>query len=397
MAELDTFLRAARQIEAPDLWQEIDERSRSGALAAIPRSRIVGGRGRRTGLPRADSRLIAVVVAATLSITSTVLVVRTLHFERGIDEPAAAGTMTIAARIPVESGPTTMAFGDGSAWVTSAFTNVVQRIDPTTNTVVATIPAFGPNDSANEMAYSGSIWVSAEKAGLVRIDPQTNTVAARWGFQADFIDWSRGAVWVSSPERGRVVRIDPATDRVVAAIPVAGRPTGLLATDWAVWVVNDDPGSSSETLTQIDPRTNTVVRVVQPRGEIAEEIVWTPNDLLWVAACIRPTRDAPACAWSSLALDSRTGEIVHRRSGRVPGEPFDMHTADGGRLWGAIADYYTGIRPNTGTVFEVDPETGRVLRSIDVGTMVTDVTYGAGSIWAAERGSSQVVRIDPGP
>jgi len=95
----------------------------------------------------------------------------------------------------------------------------------------------------------------------------------------------------------------------------------------------------------------------------------------------------------------RVGEIVRSRRLPLVDPPydpiFDIHAVSDDRVWGSVADNHVGPQPGSGTVFELDP-LGRVRWSIDVGSLIGDVTYGDGSVWVGEGGGQRVVRIDPG-
>jgi DNA-binding beta-propeller fold protein YncE len=111
------------------------------------------------------------------------------------------------------------------------------------------------------------LWVHA--AGrVVRIDPATNAVVGEplrvSGFAEATIAVGEGPLWVASVAPGdlagpcgddRVIRIDPATGRRVAAITVRWAPLDIAATPGAVWVTNSGGGDS---VTRIDPETNRV-------------------------------------------------------------------------------------------------------------------------------------------
>ena len=60
------------------------------------------------------------------------------------------------------------------------------------------------------------------------------------------------------------MRIDPAMGKVVATIPVAAAPAGVVVTEGSVWVANEHNGS----VQRIDPKTNKVVATI-PVGPIA--------------------------------------------------------------------------------------------------------------------------------
>jgi peptide/nickel transport system substrate-binding protein len=98
--------------------------------------------------------------------------------------------------VGVGNGPTGIAFGAGSVWVANSLDGTVSRIDPRTNTVMATI---------------------------------------RVGEGPDGIAVGHGVVWVSGEFSEAIVRIDPASNRVVERIPVANRPKGLAIAQNQIW------------------------------------------------------------------------------------------------------------------------------------------------------------------
>ena len=162
------------------------------------------------------------------------------------------------AEIPLEgfsANITEVAFGAGSVWVSSGDyypgpaggkqpDDVVLRVNPRTNRVVDRISVY----SSSGLAFGhGSVWVTSASYGtLSRIDPQTGEVVAKIEVGRGAVDIAAeersGAVWVAglylpkdyagraSPkysEDRKLSRVDPATNRVVAEIPIrAGSPDG---------------------------------------------------------------------------------------------------------------------------------------------------------------------------
>src|SRR4051812_7430338 len=102
---------------------------------------------------------LAVIFAITLSGTVT-------HVEK-----AATATVTL------KGFPDWVEVGFDSLWVSNPGLNLVQRIDPKTNKVVAEVKVKTP--VAAMAAGYGSLWVAShgDKA-IVRIDPKTNTATA---------------------------------------------------------------------------------------------------------------------------------------------------------------------------------------------------------------------------
>src|SRR5207237_587958 len=98
---------------------------------------------------------------------------------------------------------------------------------------------------------------SFDSSSVLRIDPATNRVVARIDVGATEmagITATSAAVWVAVYGAGTVVRIDPATNSVVGRIHVGGKPEDVVLYAGAVWVPNENG-----TLARIDPGTNAVV------------------------------------------------------------------------------------------------------------------------------------------
>jgi hypothetical protein len=111
-----------------------------------------------------------------------------------------ANSGKIVASVDVPRNPTALTYGAGSIWVTAAekVTKAggvllgvrglaVHRIDPAANKVMASVPLSLPEPPANRSGSAG-------------------------------VEFSGGAVWACDALSGTVVRIDPASERVVATI-----------------------------------------------------------------------------------------------------------------------------------------------------------------------------------
>ena len=103
------------------------------------------------------------------------------------------------------------------------------RIDPETNEIVDSLPLPEAGDLA---VGEGSVWVlsrAASEGAIIRIDALKGAIAATIpvGDQLSNIAIAEGAVWVTrandaNPPSGEVVRVDPATNEIVAHILVSG-------------------------------------------------------------------------------------------------------------------------------------------------------------------------------
>jgi TolB protein len=154
-------------------------------------------------------------------------------------------TNQVVMTIPLEAAPGWdfggggMAAGAGSIWVTGAApapaggsSAILERIDPATNTVVGTISLPG-QDGADVTVDDSSVWVlvfdSSTSVQVLRVDPVTEEVVATITLESDYsrkIALADGAIWVEehrshdpAGEGDYLVKIDPATNQVVATLP----------------------------------------------------------------------------------------------------------------------------------------------------------------------------------
>lgn len=135
----------------------------------------------------------------------------------------------------------------GSVWTVSAST--VQRLDPASGEVVATIEVPPPADLCTLSPLSGVTGIGDsvilgcfEGTRLTRIDVATNTVAGTYeigqnGGTAIAVD---GAWWspVGPSTQGGFARIDPATGRIVQQVDLGegNNPSGMATTAADLWL-----------------------------------------------------------------------------------------------------------------------------------------------------------------
>ena len=117
----------------------------------------------------------------------------------------------------------------------------------------------------------------------VRPSPVVATIATG-GFSYSMAAGA-GAVWVAGSDQ--VTRVDPATNTVAARIPVAATgagPAGVAVGAGAVWVPVAIPGA----LWGIDPATDKVTSKIPLDQPLSGSIsVAATGDTVWVACCAR--------------------------------------------------------------------------------------------------------------
>jgi streptogramin lyase len=192
-----------------------------------------------------------------------------------------------------------------------------------------------------------------------------------------------GAVWVTNTN-GTVSRIDPASDRVVATIPLprpGRRPEAIAAGAGMVWVA-----ASAGMVWRIDPARNQVVGKVDTGRLLYRPIgLAVQDDAVWVVCCANaaPGRHPDG---KLIRIDPAGGRVAARIV--VRGEPFAV-AAEPQALWVATAQ---------GPAERVDTVTDQVVAVIPAGGPLGGaqaVAIGHGGVWLADPGDSVVLRVDP--
>lgn len=168
-----------------------------------------------------------------------------------------------ASTMKVDTGESTygLASSGGSVWVGGLAIGDVLRIDPETGRVVSRI-SVGAR-VFNLASAPSAVWAVANITGTAtRIDSRTGKVTAtvRVGNAPYDVEWGFGSAWVSNSGDGTVSRITGR--KVVKTIKVGGEPNGLSAIGRFVWATDYRGGK----LLRIDPRTNRVTATVSLPG-----------------------------------------------------------------------------------------------------------------------------------
>jgi YVTN family beta-propeller protein len=174
-----------------------------------------------------------------------------------------------------------VAFGAGSVWATEANNGYVVRISPKTNRVRRRYRIPGRPTLGNLRYGGGAVWVGPRTGRRIfRIDVRTGHVSSvAVGIAPRSVAVTPQAVWVSNSADGTVSRIDPATRKVVATIPVGQTPENpAVASDGTVFVPNVFDG----TVSRIDPATNKVIDTIPVDAKpfpaaFAFGDVWVPS------------------------------------------------------------------------------------------------------------------------
>ena len=228
----------------------------------------------------------------------------------------------------------------------------------------------GPGTGPPENRGRGAIWATLADpgAGLLRIDPATARVVAAVPVPSVAPAAVSGSgVWVvccggeTYLGPSQLVRVDPATNRVAARIPLPGLPDAVGAGPSGVWV-----RAAAGPIWRIDPATNRIAATVTvPHGLGGSQgSVLVGEDAVWVSD--------PATA-TVLQVDPVRNRIVARGS-------------IAGRALAAAADG-TVLATSRGRVLGL----GRgLVRSVHLdqldGAYTTALAAAGGTIWVAQSG-----------
>ncbi|MGH2673919.1 MAG: hypothetical protein ACRDH1_00660 [Actinomycetota bacterium] len=309
MPDLEARFRIVREVPPPDLWPDIQSRE--------PR-------------PRSEPpwrRLGVAALAVAVAAGGLVLVIRAFTAPEP-REGLPAADPRVTATIPVGPFPRAIAAGEGGVWVVvpgddtdGGYGGTVERIDPATNQVVASIPV----DTSDAVAAgAGSVWVTgvtntvgpsgqtSDFNGVVlRIDPDTNRVVDRIPYQGGSpydIAADATGVWVAlstANRSGAILHFDPTTGEQVAAIPVADVPYTVTTGEGYVWVLLGPRG-----LVKIDPVTDEVVATIDVNPmpfemAVGEGSVWVQS---WLSAFDPGVGTGSEDRLVAVRVDARTNE-----------------------------------------------------------------------------------------
>jgi DNA-binding SARP family transcriptional activator/DNA-binding beta-propeller fold protein YncE len=180
-------------------------------------------------------------------------------------------------------GRTPLAFGDATIWTLGGHESLTRR-DPTTlapHSEVRLLPDF----ATAIVAGSDATWATTKYSGLLRINPDTNSVVDNVQTPGVPVDVAVGGhwVWIANEGDDVVTRIDPTNPkRLQTPIPVGDGPTAIAYGFDSVWVAC----KGDATVYRIDPATPKVVKHWK-LGASPEDIA-AGAGAVWIAVYSKP-------------------------------------------------------------------------------------------------------------
>jgi len=255
-----------------------------------------------------------------------------------------------ASEVAVGGSPRDVAAGLGAIWVSEAAGDQVLRLDPTTGQVERSIAVNGAPGSL--AAAASGIWVAGvqeDNAGVLwKIDPATDEVVATIPLATDQtrqnaidVAASDESVWVTargpSDSSYALLRVDP--QAVVTALPFTGYLGDVAVDDsGAVWVLRSDQDISGPAdLVRLDPVSNEITVIVPAKANMGSLAI--SADAVWASSYQWTEGGEPAL----LRIDIASGSVDRIPvSGGV--HTFGMAT-DGTGVW-----FITRTAPSEGFV-----------------------------------------------
>lgn len=234
------------------------------------------------------------------------------------------------AEVPMAKPCGAMAILHGSLWVADCKENALVKIDTRTARKTATVATgLASTGELNVVAGAGSIWVASDNtAGKVaRVDPVTNMVIATIAVDPGtwYLAFGYGAVWAVSADRQSIQRIDPATDSVTKRTALGKQPGFLAAGEGAIWVQEQGDG----TVARVDPVTGDI----SGRVKVGDVLKWGDIDTGGGRVWLRTTEDQ-----TFVVIDPGT-MTVSARVGKAVGSGALRYTRAG--LWTSAHDVHT--------------------------------------------------------
>jgi YVTN family beta-propeller protein len=357
----------------------------AGELVAAARSAL--GLARTTApAPRVRRWLVAAAAALVLAAVAAALALVLGRDSSGLTSvsPNSVGvidpkTNELVDEVTAGLDPGPIAFGEGGVWVANVVDETVLRIDPETHERGRTIPVGGyPSDVTVD---GGTVWVAlGPLAELTRINPEqeqaTEPVSALGddtgcGAPRASVAFGAESVWFVC-ENGVTGRIDPSTMQARNI----GAESGLLISPDAVSPQFNDIGFGLGSLWLVDRAANSV-------AELDPETYRKDDDEVDVGASPAAIAVGFEALWVANEGDDTVTRIRFDPNGTstradfpVGDGPIDVAVGEGG-IW--VASKLDR------TVTRLDPATGKIIATIELGNEPQRLAAGGGAVWVSVR------------
>jgi streptogramin lyase len=227
---------------------------------------------------------------------------------------------------------------------------------------------------------AGAVWFTTDAGSVVRVDPATNRVVTSIaiGTRAGAIAAGTRDVWVADADAHQLVRIDATSNAITARIPLGSDQAPVVGLDigeGAVWAIED----FSLRVVRIDPETNALTGDVPlcTAGECRVGSAAVGAGRVWVVDC---------CTGEVLEIDPES--LAVSRNATLDEGVWEL-AGDIDQAWALQAD--------TGRLVRLAPNRSTPVRTITTGTRgARHPQLAAGSLWFYASGGSEIARVPSG-
>lgn len=170
----------------------------------------------------------------------------------------------------------TLALDRNAAWVACKEQSRVVRVDTATGKLATSLRTDAPVIAVK--SGLGAVWALDSASTLYRIDRATSRITRRssLGASAAYNLWiGGGSLWVADDQGAQVLRVAPATGRVVRRLPVGDGPASMAFSGGSGWVINH----RDRRLMRIDLATNRVTELQRVPGDAPERMAYLAGSL----------------------------------------------------------------------------------------------------------------------
>jgi streptogramin lyase len=279
-------------------------------------------------------------------------------------------TNEVVEVVPVGNWPAEIAVAGQYVFVVNVEDATVSRLDTTSGQLQTFGAAANPVSLAAE--NEARIWIGSNTTPeVIRVGVNVLRVQRRVpveGVAATWMAIGGGSLWVTSHPAGatcaeaeRTSQVDLATGRVQRTVVTGPCPSDVAYGEGAAWVVN----AGESTVTRIDPKTGSTQQF--ETGHRAGSATAGLGSV-WV------TSDYDDSVWRLNAVTGSPQAIIP-----VGDLPWDV-VADGETVWVTV---HGPVGEAAGTLVRIDPETNKVVATIDLGQYVNNLAVAPGGIWVS--------------
>ena len=285
------------------------------------------------------------------------------------------------ALIPVASGPRGVAWIDGHIWVASTRGDLVQKVDPATNEIVAEISVG--RRPVTLVTLDDRLWVSVlndepvDDDHVIRIDPATSAVELEVTVPVHHnIAAGAGAIWALDMS-GQLRRVDPTSGEVAEVIGSGAAPVALAATDTAVFGIRGD-----RMVWRHEIGTNELLEAPLPVSVPGRSRVAATDGGVWVAV-------------PGLVLSLDPDSLAVRAELTLPGMSLvnDLYVT-GSDVWLSANVSSEDLGLGGGSILQLDPDDLEIRQTFRLGPESSGVVEAEGTLWAVDQAEHRLARFN---